>query len=108
MWLQVENFRALVTGEKGVGKAGVPLSLKGSPFHRIIAGFMAQGGDITQGSGIGGESIYGESFPVSVTWVRMRGGGWTEQTPHFGKIIWLYMWRQHPAGCKASDDGCCL
>jgi hypothetical protein len=60
----VENFRALVTGEKGVGASGKPLSLAGSPFHRIISGFMAQGGDITLGNGMGGESIYGESFPV--------------------------------------------
>lgn len=93
----MENFRALVTGEKGVGKAGVALSLKGSPFHRIIAGFMAQGGDITQGSGTGGESIYGEAFPVSVTGRMLGGcwGVWTVQTPHFGKIK-SHMWRQHP------------
>ena len=39
------------------------LTYKGSPFHRIVAGFMAQGGDITHGSGEGGMSIYGERFP---------------------------------------------
>jgi peptidylprolyl isomerase len=61
----VENFRALVTGEKGSGKSGQALRLAGSPFHRVISGFMAQGGDITLGNGMGGESIYGESFPVS-------------------------------------------
>ena len=58
----VENFRALCTGDKGVGEKGTPLHYKGSEIHRIIPGFMAQGGDFTHASGVGGESIYGEAF----------------------------------------------
>ena len=58
----VKNFSTLCDGSAGVGNAGKPLHFEGSAFHRIIPGFMAQGGDFTAGNGTGGESIYGNKF----------------------------------------------
>ncbi|KAI3745214.1 hypothetical protein L1987_58322 [Smallanthus sonchifolius] len=58
----VENLRALCTGELGKGATGKMLHYKGTPFHRIIPGFMIQGGDIAYQDGRGNESIYGGTF----------------------------------------------
>merc|ERR550525_1426441 len=58
-----ENFRCLCNGERGTGLiTKMPLHFKGAKFHRIIPGFMAQGGDFELGDGRGGESIFGGKF----------------------------------------------
>lgn len=50
-------------GEMGKAANGKALHYKGIPFHRIIPGFMIQGGDIVSGNGRGNLSIYGGTFP---------------------------------------------
>ena len=66
--LTARNFLEISKGYKAAD--GKLLTYVGSPFHRVIPGFMNQGGDITRGDGRGGVSIYGgkfkdESFSIS-------------------------------------------
>ena len=58
-----ENFLQLAIGKKTQqnGEEKI-LTYKNSIFHRVIKGFMAQGGDFQNSNGTGGESIYGKKF----------------------------------------------
>jgi cyclophilin family peptidyl-prolyl cis-trans isomerase len=51
----VENFRLLAEHHY----------YDGTPFHRIVKGFMIQGGDPT-GTGTGGQSAWGDPFPDEI------------------------------------------
>ena len=51
----VRNFVALLERPAGTG-------YRGSIFHRIIPGFMAQGGDFVRGDGTGSDNIYGSEY----------------------------------------------
>jgi cyclophilin family peptidyl-prolyl cis-trans isomerase len=56
----VRNFCEFANGFDLDGKS---YSYTDTKFHRVIEQFMIQGGDITQGNGRGGFSIYGDKFP---------------------------------------------
>eukprot|EP01063_Lacrimia_lanifica_P034722 TRINITY_DN6490_c0_g4_i1.p1 TRINITY_DN6490_c0_g4~~TRINITY_DN6490_c0_g4_i1.p1 ORF type:complete len:538 (+),score=175.27 TRINITY_DN6490_c0_g4_i1:102-1616(+) len=58
-----ENFRKLCTGECDMGKTtNAPLHYKNTIFHRVVAGFIVQGGDFSKYNGTGGESVFGGRF----------------------------------------------
>jgi peptidyl-prolyl isomerase H (cyclophilin H) len=51
-----ENFRQLCTGETQRDK--LPAGYKGSLLHRVVPGFVVQGGDFVKGDGTGVWSVY--------------------------------------------------
>ncbi|KAM0672780.1 cyclophilin-type peptidylprolyl cis-trans [Ordospora colligata] len=59
--LAAENFYNLVKGGEEFNK--IPLHYKNSIFHRIIPGFMMQGGDIVNSNGTGSISTYKDGIP---------------------------------------------
>ena len=69
----VANFKALSACDHGKTKEGKALCYKGTIFHRVIKGFMAQGGDFERGDGRGGQSIYGGKFDDENFDLKMNG-----------------------------------
>ena len=55
--LAVNSFIALAKADK----------YNDTIFHRVINGFMIQGGDYTNFNGTGGESIYGDEFDLEIS-----------------------------------------
>lgn len=84
-----------------MGKAanGKVLHYKGTPFHRIIPGFMIQGGDIVSGDGRGNQSIYGgtfrdENFKLKHSHAGLHSYSLTSSlTSQFSRVWGLLFWR---------------
>jgi cyclophilin family peptidyl-prolyl cis-trans isomerase len=70
--LAAENFRALCTGELGMGRSTKPLCFRNCSMHRIVENFVIQGGDFTKGDGTGGESIYPPNSQHGDMWGKFK------------------------------------
>lgn len=57
-----DNFEGLCVGKKDEKTGRTFKPYMGTVFHRLIPGFMVQGGDYENGDGTGGESIWGGKF----------------------------------------------
>ncbi|KAI9979824.1 hypothetical protein PInf_027825 [Phytophthora infestans] len=97
--ITTENFRLLCTGElRGKGKVKA-LWYKNTRFHRVIPGFMMQGGDITHGNGAGGAAALGTMLDVEVRVIAHQVGAVAMAHQNssnrsqfficFGRLSWL-------------------
>jgi len=71
----VVNFASLCSGWTD-SSSGKTYGYAGSKIHRIAYDFIIQGGDLTNGDGTGGLSIYGEQFDDENFDLHHYGSGW--------------------------------
>ncbi|KAJ8029749.1 Peptidyl-prolyl cis-trans isomerase B [Holothuria leucospilota] len=69
----VQNFAALA---RGGWKRDTSLTYNDTIVHRIVPDFVIQMGDVTDGDGTGGRSIYGKHFADENFYLRHWGRGW--------------------------------
>ncbi|PIK57323.1 putative peptidyl-prolyl cis-trans isomerase B isoform X1 [Apostichopus japonicus] len=69
----VQNFAALA---RGGWKRDTSLTYNNTIVHRIVPDFVIQMGDVTDGDGTGGRSIYGKHFADENFFLRHLGRGW--------------------------------
>jgi peptidyl-prolyl cis-trans isomerase A (cyclophilin A) len=106
----VANFVDLATGEK----TGKPF-YNGVIFHRIIDGFMIQGGDPT-GTGMGGpgyqfddephgELHYNEPYKLAMANAGVHGGKGTNGSQFFITVVPTeFLWGKHTIFGEVADD----
>jgi len=74
------NFVSLA---KGYGPSGKDkLGYKDTVVHRIVPDFVVQLGDITNGDGTGGKSIFGDRFNDEEFILSHRSAGWAAMANH--------------------------
>ena len=95
--MTVLNFLAIT---RGYTKDEEILSYQGTTVHRIVQDFLIQMGDITNGDGTGGRSIYGERFNdesftlshVSPGWMAMANHGKDTNNSQFYMLLTRARW----------------
>ena len=73
------NFVSIAKGYK---RGKETLHYKDSPIHRIVTDFVIQMGDVTNGDGSGGRSIFGEKFNDEEFTLSHRSPGWVAMANH--------------------------